>query len=166
MLTHELNGTWTLHAEAALQHSAKRVPNPCHGHVKKNSLQIVLQTGLDCRWLSVCLGGTPPPSSNPACMNETRADSIQHGVCATHCVCGISQLGRFSHLTLSCHVKPGSSPRKPYHQHSQRTGIKAELPHAIQWAEKEYQKVHRFSVVVSDASECKWKTVQIKTTRT
>ena len=101
MLTRGLNGTWTLHAEAALQHSAKRVPNPCHGHVKKNSLQIVLQTGLDCRWLSVCLGGTPPPSSNPACMNETRADSIQHGACATHCVCGISQLGS----VLSCQAR-------------------------------------------------------------
>ena len=152
-----------------LSNSAKRVPNPCHGHVKKNSLQIVLQTGLDCRWLSVCLGGTPPPSSNPACMNETRAETIQHGVCATHCVCGISQLGRFSHLTLSCHVKPGSRPMEPYHQHCgppQCAGIQAELPHGIQWAKKEYQKVHRFSVVVSDASGCKWKGVQIKNNST
>ena len=94
-----------LHAEATLQHSAKRFPNPCH---RDFSLQIVLQTGLDCRWLSVCLGLTPPPASNPACMNETRADSVQHGVCAAHCVCGICQLGKecADFLTSLCLVMP------------------------------------------------------------
>ena len=129
-----------LHAEATLQHSAKRFPNPCHRHL---SLQIVLQTGLDCRWPSVCLGSTPPPASNPACMNKARADSVQHGVCAASCVCGICQLGKecADFLTSLCLSMPNQVQAQWSHTSPpQCAGIKAERPHAMQLVEKRIPK--------------------------